>query len=97
VLNQELRAFKAPPSTSSMAEIGNESRDSGPSQPIAMRSAKAARPREGQPQGKLRPPQHNKEEWDALLPLIKQLYVTEHRKLNEVMRILDQKHGFRAT
>ncbi|ORY71350.1 uncharacterized protein BCR38DRAFT_404445 [Pseudomassariella vexata] len=41
--------------------------------------------------------QHSAEEWEAMYPLIKRLYVTEHRRLCEVMDIMEQKHGFIAT
>lgn len=40
---------------------------------------------------------HSAEEWTALAPVIKKLYVEEHRKLAEVMSILERQYGFKAT
>lgn len=41
--------------------------------------------------------QHTGEEWTAMYPLIKRLYMTEHRRLREVVQILKRNHGFNAT
>jgi hypothetical protein len=36
-------------------------------------------------------------QWDALYPVLYQLYVTERRKLSEVMAIVERHHDFKAT
>lgn len=40
---------------------------------------------------------HTAEQWAKMQPVIKRLYVTEHRKLAEVMTILERQYGFKAT
>ncbi|ETS77297.1 hypothetical protein PFICI_11171 [Pestalotiopsis fici W106-1] len=40
---------------------------------------------------------HSAEEWLAMAPVIKKLYVEEHRKLNDVMVIMERQYGFKAT
>lgn len=39
---------------------------------------------------------HSVQKWLSLYGIIKQLYVDEHRKLSEVMIILDRHYGFKA-
>lgn len=36
-------------------------------------------------------------EWDRIKPIVRRLYVVEKRPLREVVDVLDQQHGFRAT
>lgn len=48
-----------------------------------------------QPGSELR--QHTEAEWDAMYPHIKRLYMTEHRRLREVVQLLRRDHGFSAT
>ncbi|KAH8652226.1 Clr5 domain-containing protein [Xylariales sp. PMI_506] len=40
---------------------------------------------------------HSASEWEAMYPIIKRLYITERRKLSDVMAFLERKHGFKAT
>lgn len=40
---------------------------------------------------------HTAHEWEAMYPLIRHLYITENRKLAEVMTTLERHHGFKAT
>jgi hypothetical protein len=40
---------------------------------------------------------HSAEEWEAVYPIIRRLYVMEHKKLQELMAIMEHKHGFKAT
>ncbi|KAH6652387.1 Clr5 domain-containing protein [Truncatella angustata] len=40
---------------------------------------------------------HSACEWESMHSIVKQLYVTEHRKLSEVMFIMDRHYGFKAT
>jgi Clr5 domain len=40
---------------------------------------------------------HPPEEWEALRPLITQLYFTEDRTLKEVQKVLVEQHHFHAT
>ncbi|CAG9970723.1 unnamed protein product [Clonostachys byssicola] len=41
--------------------------------------------------------EHTELEWESKKSIIKHLYIDESRKLNEVMAILEKKHGFAAT
>lgn len=36
-------------------------------------------------------------EWERIKPAVRRLYVVEKRPLRDVVDILDQQHGFRAT
>ena len=36
-------------------------------------------------------------EWERIKPVLQRLYVVEKRPLRDVVNILDQHHGFRAT
>jgi hypothetical protein len=49
------------------------------------------------PEEVARPRTHGVVVWEAMYPVIRQLYVTEHRKLSEVMKILERRYGFKAT
>ncbi|KAK9780284.1 putative Clr5 domain-containing protein [Seiridium cardinale] len=40
---------------------------------------------------------HTPKEWQTMYMVIRQLYVIEHRKLSEVMTIMEQQFGFKAT
>jgi hypothetical protein len=39
----------------------------------------------------------NQAEWERIKPILQRLYVVENRPLRDVVNILDQHHGFRAT
>lgn len=43
------------------------------------------------------PKEHSRAEWESKRELIGKLYIDEHRKLTEIMSILETKHGFAAT
>jgi hypothetical protein len=45
----------------------------------------------------LGPTEHTEQEWEEKKGLIRQLYITENRKLSQMMSILSRKHGFSAT
>jgi hypothetical protein len=51
----------------------------------------AARPRE------TRMRLHTAKEWEAMYPIIRHMYITENRKLAEVMTTLERRHEFKAT
>lgn len=40
---------------------------------------------------------HSAQEWEAMYPIIRHLYVAERTKLRELMVIMEHKHGFKAT
>ncbi|KAK4215444.1 hypothetical protein QBC37DRAFT_372075 [Rhypophila decipiens] len=40
---------------------------------------------------------HTKADWEAMHPELERLYVMERRKLHEIMRYMETKHGFKAT
>ncbi|KAM7187461.1 hypothetical protein V8F33_011201 [Rhypophila sp. PSN 637] len=40
---------------------------------------------------------HTKADWEAMHPELERLYVMERRKLHEIMRFMETKHGFKAT
>ncbi|KAI1843169.1 hypothetical protein JX266_010696 [Neoarthrinium moseri] len=72
----------------------------GHTRPIELRPADLARKRTGTVAvrgASGRPRLHTIQEWEALYPVIRQLYVTERRKLSDVMTILERLHDFRAT
>jgi hypothetical protein len=41
--------------------------------------------------------EHSEDEWESMRETIGKLYITEKRKLNETMTILEAKYGFSAT
>jgi hypothetical protein len=43
------------------------------------------------------PSEHTEQEWEEKKGLIRQLYITENRKLSQTMSILSRKHRFSAT
>ncbi|KAI0130031.1 hypothetical protein BJ170DRAFT_297656 [Xylariales sp. AK1849] len=59
--------------------------------PLKWRPAKVTRKRAE------RPRLQRTQEWESLYSIIRQLYVTEHRKLSEVTTAIERRHGFKAT
>lgn len=41
--------------------------------------------------------QYSEDEWDAVAPHIKRMYITERRHLHEVVQLMRRQHGFNAT
>lgn len=56
---------------------------------------KPRRPDSCTARGPQRTPTHD--EWTALCPEIKHLYVHERRKLQYIMQYVEREHGFKAT
>jgi hypothetical protein len=45
----------------------------------------------------VRSKEHTDAEWMAMKDLIAKLYISDNRKLSDIMRILESQHGFFAT
>ena len=43
------------------------------------------------------PKEHSEQEWQDKKNLIRELYISDNRKLHEIMAIMEAKHSFAAT